>query len=100
MNETLTRADICNVINKKLGFSVAESAEMLDAVLDEMATGLKKEGLVKLTGFGNFVTRSKNKRVGRNPKTNKEAVISARKAVAFNASNLLKKKVNSWGINV
>lgn len=94
MNDTLTRADICNIINKKLGMSVNESAEMLDAVLDEMAKGLKKEGLLKLTGFGNFVIRSKSKRIGRNPKTNKEAVISARKAIAFNASNILKKKVN------
>lgn len=94
MNDTLTRADICNTINKKLGFSINEAAELLDSVLNEVGTGLKKEGLVKLTGFGNFVARTKNKRIGRNPKTNKEAVISARKSIAFNASNILKKNVN------
>lgn len=94
MSDTLTRADICNSINRKLGFSLNESGEMLDAVLDEVAKGLKKDGLVKLTGFGNFLIRTKAKRVGRNPKTNKEAVISARKAIAFNASNILKKRVN------
>jgi integration host factor subunit alpha len=74
--------------------SLNEAAELLDGVLDEIASGLKNHGLVKLTGFGNFVARTKNTRVGRNPKTNKEAIISARKSIAFNASNILKQKVN------
>ncbi len=94
MNDTLTRADICTVINKKLGFSLSESGEILDGVLDEVAEGLKEDELVKLTGFGNFSIRKKKARIGRNPKTNKEAVISARNTIAFNASNILKKKVN------
>jgi len=94
MDNTLTRADICTTISKKLGYSASEAALMLDGVLDEVASGLKKQEIVKLTGFGNFVVRVKKTRIGRNPKTNKEAVISARKAIAFNASNILKQKVN------
>lgn len=94
MTNTLTRVDICNAINRKLGFSQAQAVELLDGVLDELSHSLKKEGLVKLTGFGNFTVRTKKQRIGRNPKTNQQAVISARKAISFNASNMLKKKIN------
>lgn len=91
---TLTRADICRSISQKLGFSQAEAVELLDGVLDSVAKGLQSSGVVKLTGFGNFVVRKKAARVGRNPKTNIEAVISPRNAISFSSSNLLKKRIN------
>lgn len=94
MTTTLTRADICTKINRRLGFSQAEAADLLDSVLNTVSEELNNGGIVKLSGFGNFVVRKKDARVGRNPKTGKEATISARKSLTFNASQMLKKKVN------
>ena len=94
MTKTLTRADISATINRKLGFSQIEASEMLDAVLNEIQSGLKTDGGVKLSGFGNFLIHNKKERVGRNPKTKKVAKISARRSVSFHASQMLKKSLN------
>jgi hypothetical protein len=49
---------------------------------------------ITITGFGKFRVRSKNVRVGRNPRTGREITIPPRRVVTFQASSLLKKYVN------
>ena len=51
---------------------------------------------VKIAKFGTFTLRKKNQRIGRNPKTSKEATITARKIVRFKASKYLKNKINNY----
>ena len=92
--QTVTRAYLMERIFKKLGYSRAEAAEFIDCILDEMNKALSSEGAVKISSFGTFQVRQKKPRVGRNPKTKKEATISARKVVSFYASNLLKTHIN------
>lgn len=91
---TLTRADISAIVTRKLGVSQTEASELIDGTLEEISNGLKKTGLVKLSGFGNFLIHKKKERVGRNPKTGKTAKISARKSISFHPSQMLKKQVN------
>ena len=50
---------------------------------------------VKLSSFGNFETKDKKARPGRNPKTGVEAKITPRRVLSFKASNLLKKRINN-----
>jgi integration host factor subunit alpha len=50
---------------------------------------------VKLSGFGAFVVRRKGQRIGRNPKTGKEAVVSPRRVVAFKPSEIAKQRINA-----
>ena len=42
-----------------------------------------------------FFVRSKGQRIGRNPKTGKEAVISPRRVMAFKPSDILKQRINA-----
>jgi len=49
---TLTRADLAETINRKMGFSRAESLDMVEAVLDKMIGALEKGENVKISGFG------------------------------------------------
>ena len=46
--------------------------------------------MVKISSFGTFSLRDKKARVGRNPKTGEEVMISARKVVTFKAGPKLK----------
>jgi integration host factor subunit alpha len=93
--ETVTRAYLTDSIYKKLGFSRAECADLVDAVLEEVNKGLVKDGEVKISSFGSFKVRNKKQRIGRNPKTKQEVAISARSVVSFYASSLLKKRINN-----
>ena len=74
----MTKADIVEHIYEKVGFSMKESAELVEKVLaiikDTLAAGEK----VKISGLGNFVDREKNARKGRNPQTGEEIRLAAR----------------------
>ncbi|WP_200956680.1 integration host factor subunit alpha [Tsuneonella troitsensis] len=90
---TLTRADLADTINRKLGFSRAESLDLVEAILRHMCEAMSKGENVKISGFGTFVLRDKKERVGRNPKTGVEVPITPRRVMTFRASQLLKERV-------
>jgi integration host factor subunit alpha len=94
MSDTITRSYLAESVYKKVGISFLESADMVDSVFAEIISAIKKEEEVKIASFGSFYVRSKKQRLGRNPKTKKEAVITPRKVVSFYASNMLKKRIN------
>jgi len=90
---TLTRADLADTINRKLGFSRAESLDLVEAILRHMCAAMSNGENVKISGFGTFVLRDKKERVGRNPKTGVEVPITPRRVMTFRASQLLKERV-------
>jgi integration host factor subunit alpha len=90
---TLTRADLADTINRKLGFSRAEALELVEAILRHMCAAMSNGENVKISGFGTFVLREKRERVGRNPKTGVEVPITSRRVMTFRASELLKERV-------
>ncbi len=92
---TLTRADLAEAINRKLGLSRAESLAMVEAILGHMSTALSTGENVKISGFGTFLLRDKSERIGRNPKTGIEVPITERRVLTFRASQMLKERVAS-----
>jgi integration host factor subunit alpha len=90
---TLTRADLAEAINRKLGFSRAESLDLVEAVIGQMCDAMARGENVKISGFGSFVLRDKRERIGRNPKTGVEVPITPRRVMTFRASQLLKEKI-------
>ena len=93
-SKTITRAEVTDAIVREVGCTRQESSELLDEALDMIGDALETEGAVKLSRFGNFVVREKNAREGRNPKTGRQARISARRVVSFRPSPLLKDAVD------
>ncbi|VVT18990.1 Integration host factor subunit alpha [Erythrobacter sp. EC-HK427] len=94
---TLTRADLADLINRKMGFSRAESLEMVEAIMAKMCDAMADGENVKISGFGSFVLRDKRERIGRNPKTGVEVPITPRRVMTFRASQKLKERIASAG---
>jgi integration host factor subunit alpha len=92
--KTLTRADLSEAVYQKVGLSRAESADLVERVLDLVSDALVEGESVKLSSFGSFAVRSKNERIGRNPKTGEEVPILPRRVLVFKPSNVLKAKIN------
>lgn len=90
---TLTRADLAEAVNRKLGFSRAESLDLVESVLAHMCDAMARGENVKISGFGSFVLRDKKERIGRNPKTGVEVPITPRRVMTFRASQLLKERI-------
>ena len=90
---TLTRADLADVVHRKLGLSRAESASFVERVLHHMCHALSEGENVKISGFGTFILRDKGQRVGRNPKTGVEVPIAPRRVMTFRASQIMRDKI-------
>ena len=94
MERTVTKADIVERINQRIGYSKKESAEIIETLLECMKDSLGRGEKVKISGFGNFEVRAKNPRIGRNPQTKEEIEISARRVLTFKPSQVIKKVLN------
>ncbi|MGF1475416.1 MAG: integration host factor subunit alpha [Geminicoccaceae bacterium] len=92
--DTLTRAHLAEAVYQEVGLSRSESAELVDAILEEIASSLIEDGTVKISSFGTFAVRQKGERVGRNPKTGEEVPILPRKVLVFRPSAVLKARIN------
>lgn len=90
---TLTRADLAETINRKMGLSRAESLALVESILGKMCEALADGQNVKISGFGSFILRDKKERVGRNPKTGVEVPITPRRVLTFRASQLMKDRI-------
>jgi integration host factor subunit alpha len=92
---TLTRADLTEAIYEEVGLSRNESADLVESVLDEVASCLVAGENVKVSSFGSFLVRQKNGRMGRNPKTGEEVPIDPRRVLVFRPSQVMKDQINS-----
>ena len=91
----LTKKDLINSVYMQIGFSKNISENLIDDFLTTITENLKNERKLKLSKFGTFSIRSKKSRIGRNPKTKEQKVISDRDVVLFKASKEFKDLVNS-----
>ena len=92
---TVTRAQLAEAVYQEVGLSRSESADLVDAILDEISVSLLSTGAVKISSFGTFAVRQKGHRVGRNPKTGEEVPILPRRVLVFRASQALKERVTA-----
>ena len=96
---TMTKADIVEKVYQKIGFSKKEASELVELVFASLKDVLVKGDKVKISGFGNFVVRGKNERIGRNPQTGEQIKISARRVLTFRPSQVLKAMLNGEDVS-
>jgi|TARA_E500000331_G_scaffold2328_1_gene2419 integration host factor subunit alpha len=92
--DTITRAQLSEAVYEEVGLSRNESADLVEAVLEEMVSSLTEGETVKISSFGSFSIRQKSQRMGRNPKTGEEVPILPRKVIIFKPSHVLKNRIN------
>lgn len=90
---TLTRADLAESVNRHIGLSRADSAALIESILEHMTAALERGENVKISSFGTFVLRDKSQRMGRNPKTGVEVPIAPRRVLTFRASQTMRDRI-------
>ena len=90
----MTKADIVKAVYTRIGISKSESAQLVDDFFEMIRASLASGEDVKLSGFGHFALRDKGERIGRNPKTGVEIMITPRRVVTFRASPIMKNRIN------
>ena len=94
MRVNLTKKDLVNLVYMQIGFSKQIAENLIDDLFFTIVTQLKNEKKIKISKFGTFSLREKKQRIGRNPKTKEEKLISSRTVVLFKASKEFKEFIN------
>jgi len=95
MRINLTKKDLVNLVYMQIGFSKQIAENLIEDLFFTIVTQLKKEKKIKISKFGTFSLREKKQRVGRNPKTKEEKLITSRTVVLFKPSKEFKELVNT-----
>jgi|TARA_B110000259_G_C13907689_1_gene359545 integration host factor subunit alpha len=90
----ICKKDLMNSVYMQLGFSKKITDALIDDFLFTIINNLKKEKKLKLSRFGTFSIRSKKSRIGRNPLTKEQKIISERDVVLFKPSKEFKNLMN------
>ena len=95
MRKNFTRNKLAERINMKLGYSKEEAKEFIEIFLNYIKININEKENIKISKLASFKVISKKERIGRNPKTGQDAIISERKVVSCKFSKNLKNKINS-----
>ncbi len=89
----ITKLELADHLHKKMGLSKKDCLGFVNSFFTEISNSLERGEEVKLSGFGNFSLLKKKARPGRNPKTGKEYVVSARTSISFKPGRKLRDKI-------
>jgi len=93
MKINFQKKDIAKILSIKIGYSALYSKKLLNDLLRYLSLNIC-EGGINLKNFGTFKILKKNQRIGRNPKTKDEFIISSRKTIKFKSSKKLLSALN------
>ena len=96
----MNKTELIAVAAEQAGLSKKDTEKALAAMLDTITAALASGEKVSLVGFGTFETKSRNARMGRNPKTKEEIRIPASKAPVFKAGKALREARASYDVKV
>ena len=94
LKKNVNRKSLTNIIYQNIGFSKIISENIVNDIFYIIMSSFKENNKIKITSFGTFLKKRKNKRIGRNPRTKEKKIISARKVITFKASKLFKDRIN------
>lgn len=89
----MSKTELVEFVAESAKISKAAATEAVNAVLEGIQKGLKKEGKVAFVGFGTFAVKERAAREGINPLTKEPMKIPAKKVVTFKAGSKLKDSV-------
>ena len=91
--KNITKIIIAKSLSLKTGFSISFSKKLIDDLILCITEIIKTEKL-NLKNLGTFKIIDKKERIGRNPKTKKQFVITSRKTINFIPSKKISIELN------
>lgn len=90
----MNKAELIAAVAGKTGLSKKDSEKAVNATFQAIEETIETGEKVQLVGFGVFDVKSREARVGRNPKTKEEIKIPASRVPVFKAGKALKDAVD------
>ena len=90
----MNKQELIGVVADSTGISRAETARVIETMLDKIGEQLQQGGEVRLVGFGNFSVGTRKASTGRNPRTGEPIEIEGSSQPKFRPGKILKGLVN------
>jgi len=91
----LTKTIIAEKIQDELNLSRTAAYDVMEEFLEIMKETISGGEDIMISGFGKFCVNEKKARKGRNPATDEEMTLPARRVVTFKCSGKLRDLINS-----
>ncbi len=89
----MNKTELIAAVAAKTGLTKKDAEKVVNATIDSITESLVNGDKVNVSGFGIFEVKTREARVGRNPRTKETIQIPATKLPAFKASKTLKDAV-------
>lgn len=90
----MNKAELIAAVAEKTGLSKKDSEKAVNATFQTIEETIETGEKVQLVGFGVFDVKTREARIGRNPKTKEEIKIPASRVPVFKAGKALKDAVD------
>lgn len=90
----MNKSEFVDAVAQSADIPKSTAGKAVDAMVDVISQSLKQGQQVSLVGFGTFLTRNRDARQGRNPRTGETIHIKASRVPSFKAGKGLKDAVN------
>ncbi|WP_022663754.1 integration host factor subunit alpha [Desulfospira joergensenii] len=91
----VTKTLIAEKIQDELDLSRTTTYEIMEEFLEIIKETIESGEDIMISGFGKFCVNEKQARKGRNPATDEEMTLPARRVVTFKCSGKLRELINS-----
>ena len=90
----MNKTELIALAAEQAGMTKKDAERCINAAVDTICAALVKGEKVQISGFGTFEAKTREARVGRNPRTKESIEIPATRVPAFKASQALKDAVS------
>ncbi len=90
----MNKQDLIATVADSSGLTKGDASKAVEGVFDAITNSLKKNGEVRLVGFGTFSVSKRKASTGRNPRTGETMTIAASNQPKFKAGKALKDACN------
>ena len=93
LKKDFKKIDLVKELSLKTGYSQSYSKKIVDDLINIFIQNIKS-GNLNLKNIGSFKLLNKRERIGRNPKTKEEFIITSRKSLSFTSSKKIIDNLN------
>tara|TARA_B100001121_G_C18614135_1_gene585932 strand:+ start:826 stop:1119 length:294 start_codon:yes stop_codon:yes gene_type:complete len=93
LKKDFKKIDLVKDLSLKTGYSQSYSKKIIDDLINIFIQNIKS-GNLNLKNIGSFKVLNKKERIGRNPKTKEEFIITSRKSLSFTSSKKIIDNLN------
>jgi nucleoid DNA-binding protein len=91
----MTKRELVIEVARKLGFTQNDVGRVVQEAFDVVTESLAQGKRLEIRNFGVFEVKTRDARIGRNPRTGEEVPIPEKRVATFKPGKLIKEKVEN-----